>query len=319
MAATNNNSNELARVSQQPALTPDLWSLYKEQAKYIAESGLVAGAEKPQQAIVVMLLGLDLGLSPTASLRGIDIIKGKPAIKPQLMAALIVRAGHPRVRVVERSDKQCVLEFRHRDDDQVVTVSYTWAEAQKAGLAGKDNYLKNAADMLYNRCLGRGARQEYPEIFFTVYTADELDYVETTARPVTNEEPVPLHPERNHRLDTADAIREETELETIRDTKGTWASISKEACENALLEMVHSKDFAVVAKTMGITSFKDEVLKRYPEAKGSAQYSALLHLVYEWRESGKTEANATAAAKANAAFDVETTATELPTEEEPDF
>jgi hypothetical protein len=217
-------SNELARIEPN-SLTPEKWGMYKEQASYIAKSGLVAGADRPEQAIVVMLLGLDLGLSPTAALRGIDIIKGRPAIKPQLMAALIVNAGHPRVRVVERSEKQCVLEFRHKEDDQVVTVSYTWAEAQKAGLTGKDNYQKNPADMLYNRCLGRGARQEYPEIFFTLYGPDEMDdVIETTARPVEHKEPTPLHPERSARLDVADAIKSETGLDTISDSAGTWAS-----------------------------------------------------------------------------------------------
>jgi hypothetical protein len=291
MAASN---SELAKVSQTD-LTPDMWSMYKEQAKYIAQSGLVAGAEKPEQAIVVMLLGLDLGLRPTAALRGIDIIKGRPAIKPQLMAALIVNAGHPRVRVIERSEKQCVLEFRHKDDDAVVTVSYTWAEAQRAGLAGKDNYAKNPADMLYNRCLGRGARQEYPEIFFNLYGPDELGNIETvesTARP-PDTEPVELRPEISERLDRAADISQETGIDTITDTFGTWAAITKNQCEQGLRTLIKAADLATAAKMVGLEGFRDTVKANYPDAVSVERaYSAILHLVHQRRQEARERADA---------------------------
>jgi hypothetical protein len=295
MAASN---NELAKVSQAD-LTPDMWSMYKEQAKYIAQSGLVAGAEKPEQAIVVMLLGLDLGLRPTAALRGIDIIKGRPAIKPQLMAALIVNAGHPRVRVIERSEKQCVLEFRHRDDDAVVTVSYTWAEAQRAGLAGKDNYAKNPADMLYNRCLGRGARQEYPEIFFNLYGPDELGTIETvesTARP-PDTGPVELRPEISERLDRAADISQETGIDTITDTFGAWARITQAQCEQGLRTLIKAADIPTAAKILGYEKLNPVIKEKYPDAEVSGKmYSAMLHFAHQWRQEAR---EATEAANTN--------------------
>jgi phage recombination protein Bet len=131
--------------------------------------------------------------------------------------------------------------------------------------------------------------------------AEERDtVVDSTAR---HKEPTPLHPERSARLDVADAIKSETGLDTISDTAGTWAVITKPQAENALLELVHSRDFALVARNMGLTSFSEEVKKVYPEAKGGAQYSALLHLVYAWRESGKEAANTPAASKADAVFE----------------
>jgi hypothetical protein len=239
--------------------------MYKEQAKYIAQSGLVAGAEKPEQAIVVMLLGLDLGLRPTAALRGIDIIKGKPAIKPQLMAALIVSAGHPRVRVIERSEKQCVLEFRHKDDDAVVTVSYTWAEAQRAGLAGKDNYAKNPADMLYNRCLGRGARQEYPEIFFNLYGPDELGTIETvesTARP-PDTEPVTLRPEISEGWTGPPTSARKPALTPSRTPSGHGPDYPGQ-CEQGLRTLIKAADIPTAAKILGYEKLNPVIKEKYP-------------------------------------------------------
>jgi hypothetical protein len=289
-------ANELAKV-EQTSLTPDVWRMYLDQAKYIAASGLVAGAVKQEQAIVLMLLGHDLGLSPTAAIRGIDLIQGRPTVKPQLMAALIVQAGHPRVRVIERTEKQCVLEFRHKDDNQVVTVSYTMEEANKAGLSGKDVWKKNPSDMLYNRCLGRGARQEYPEIFFNLYAPGEIvsdsDVVETTARPVEQPaaEPVELRPEISDRLDRADSIKTETGIDTITDTFGTWAKLTQAECEAGAKALIAAADLPTAAKMLGVASLSEAVKAAYPDATGKQQFAAALHLIYEGREKARAKAD----------------------------
>jgi hypothetical protein len=289
-------NNELAKVSQTD-LTPDMWRMYQEQARFIAQSGLVAGAVKPEQAIVLMLLGHDLGLSPTAAIRGIDIISGRPTVKPQLMAALIVQAGHPRVRVIERTEKQCILEFRHKDDNQVVTVSYTMEEANKAGLSGKDVWKKNPSDMLYNRCLGRGARQEYPEIFFNLYAPGEIvegnDVVETTARPVEQPtaEPVELRPEISDRLDRAADIKTETGIDTITDTFGSWAKLTQAECEAGAKALIAAADLPTAAKMLGVASLSEAVKAAYPDATGKQQFAAALHLIYEGREKARAKAD----------------------------
>jgi hypothetical protein len=317
-------ANELAKVSQTD-LTPDVWRMYQEQAKYIAASGLVAGAVKPEQAVVLMLLGHDLGLSPTAAIRGIDLIQGRPTVKPQLMAALIVQAGHPRVRVIERSEKQCVLEFRHKDDNQVVTVSYTMEEGTKAGLSGKDVWKKNPADMLYNRCLGRGARQEYPEIFFNLYAPGEIvsdgDVVETTARPVEAPaaEPVELRPEISERLDRADSIKTETGIDTITDSFGTWAPIDKKTCEAGLKKLIAAADLPTAAKMCGLEGFKDIVKAQHPDATTLERaYSAILHIVFEQREKARGNSPDPAKEKAQQTFE-DAVVTEIPAEEDEEF
>jgi hypothetical protein len=315
-------NNELAKVDQ-TSLTPDVWRMYLDQAKYIAASGLVAGAVKPEQAVVLMLLGHDLGLSPTAAIRGIDLIQGRPTVKPQLMAALIVQAGHPRVRVIERSEKQCVLEFRHKDDNQVVTVSYTMEEGTKAGLSGKDVWKKNPADMLYNRCLGRGARQEYPEIFFNLYAPGEIvsdgDVVETTARPVEPaSEPVELRPEISDRLDVADSIKTETGIETITDSFGTWAKLTQAECEKGAKALIAAADLPTAAKMIGVASLSEAVKTAYPDAKGKEQFAAALHLIYESREKARSNSPDPAKEKVQQTFE-DAVVTEIPAEEDQEF
>ena len=59
--------------------------------KMIAQSGYFSDAKEAAQAIVKVLAGQELGFGPVASMVGIHIIQGKPAISANLMAAAVIR------------------------------------------------------------------------------------------------------------------------------------------------------------------------------------------------------------------------------------
>ena len=144
-------------------------------AVVLVESGFFKDVQSKAQAIVKVMAGAELGLPPFASMTGIAIIQGKPVLGANLIATLVKNDPRYDYRPVEHTDTSCVIEWREKG--KVVGQSaFTWEEATRAGLTGKDNWRKYPSDMLFARAISRGARRFAPGIFggSPIYTPDEL-------------------------------------------------------------------------------------------------------------------------------------------------
>jgi len=144
-------------------------------AVVLVESGFFKDVQSKAQAIVKVMAGAELGLPPFASMTGIAIIQGKPVLGANLIATLVKNDPRYDYRPVEHTDTACVIEWREKG--KVVGQSaFTWEEATRAGLTGKDNWRKYPSDMLFARAISRGARRFAPGIFggSPIYTPDEL-------------------------------------------------------------------------------------------------------------------------------------------------
>jgi hypothetical protein len=165
-------------------------------AKAMSASGFFPDSKMAAQAIVKILAGSELGFGPFASMTGVAIIQGKPAIGANLMAAAVKRTGKYNYRVVEMTAEVCDLEFI--EAGQTVGHSrFDLRDAAAAGLAGKDNWKKFPRNMLFARALSNGVKWFAPDIFngATVYTPDELGAIENedgqVIAPVVEIEPDP--------------------------------------------------------------------------------------------------------------------------------
>jgi phage recombination protein Bet len=112
--------------------------------------------------------------------------------------------------------------------------------------------------------------------------------IESTARP-PDTEPVELRPGISERLDRAADISQETGIDTITDTFGTWAPITRQQCEQGLKTLIKAADLPTAAKIVGLEGgFRDTVKARYPDAVSAERaYSATLHLAHEWRQKAR--------------------------------
>src|SRR5215831_8093311 len=72
--------------------------------RVLAQSGYFQDAKEEAQAVVKVLYGAELGIGPVSAMMSIDIIKGKPTLKPNAMAAVIRRSRVYDYRIIERSD-----------------------------------------------------------------------------------------------------------------------------------------------------------------------------------------------------------------------
>ncbi len=138
----------------------------------LAKSGFFEDCKQAAQAVVKILAGSELGFPAFSSMCGIYIIKGKPAIGANLMAAAVKRSDQYDYRVLELNDRICKIAFFDRGREIGVS-EFSAADAQKAGTQNMSKFPKN---MLFARAMSNGCRWFTPDIFLgaAVYTPEEL-------------------------------------------------------------------------------------------------------------------------------------------------
>lgn len=138
----------------------------------LARSGFFEDCKQAAQAVVKILAGSELGFPAFAAMTGIYIIKGKPAMGANLMAAAVKRSTRYDYRVLELSDRVCKIAFLEQGKEIGVS-EFSTSDAQKAGTQNMGKFPRN---MLFARSLSNGVKWFCPDIFLgaPVYTPDEL-------------------------------------------------------------------------------------------------------------------------------------------------
>lgn len=151
----------------------------------MAESGFFKDSRGAAQMVVKILAGKEYGLSPVQAATGLHIVEGKITLSANTQAALIKR--HPKYdyRVLTMTDEACEIEF-YEEGEAIGRSSFTKADAQKAGLWGRQTWAKYPRNMLFARALSNGATWYCGDVFNgPVYDPDELaaDEVVEPAKP----------------------------------------------------------------------------------------------------------------------------------------
>lgn len=140
-------------------------------AKMMAASGFFADAKDVAKCAVKIMAGLELGMPTFASMTGIHIIQGRPAMGANLMAAAIKRSGKYDYRVTEHSADVCKIAF-FESGEQIGVSEFTAADAKTAGTQHMNKFPKN---MLFARAISNGIKWFCPDLFLgPVYTPEEL-------------------------------------------------------------------------------------------------------------------------------------------------
>lgn len=156
----------------------------KEMGQVIQESGLFPDLKNKAQAIVKIMAGQELGLSPVESINDLYLIKGKVAISANLIARRIKLHPSYDYEIVTETNDICEIDF-FREGRTLGRASFSYAQAEAANICyewGKDGkrYEKSTwrgfrATMLFARALTTGMRRYCPDVMaLTVYTPEEL-------------------------------------------------------------------------------------------------------------------------------------------------
>lgn len=132
--------------------------------------------QKPENCMVAMQMGAEIGLKPMQALQGIAVINGRPSIWGDALWSLV--QSSPVVKDCSESfddatmTATCSIHRRGRSEPTVATFSR--ADAEKAGLWGKDGPWKGYPKrMLKMRARAFAARDAVPDVLKGLCPAEE--------------------------------------------------------------------------------------------------------------------------------------------------
>lgn len=151
-------------------------------ADAIARSGLF-GMKTKDQALALMIVAQAENRHPGSVATEYHIIQGRPALKADAMLARFQQAGGV-VEWQEYTDTKVSGLFSHSvNSPKPVLIEWTFAQATKAGLTGKDNWKNYPRAMLRARVVSEGVRTVYPAVCVGVYTPEEVQDFEPADGP----------------------------------------------------------------------------------------------------------------------------------------
>jgi len=157
-------------------LVPTSFKEMHSQATVYLKSGfLPASIKSPEQAMMIMAKGIELGLPPVYALTHINIIQGKPTVPPEVMLSLIYQRCPGAIIDYKQNDSEACVIVATRPGHQPAEFSYTMEDAKLAKLDTKDNWKKYPTDMLRARCISRMARARFADcISGASYVPEEM-------------------------------------------------------------------------------------------------------------------------------------------------
>lgn len=171
------------------SLAPQSFGEAVEFSKMLARSAMVPKdyVGKPENIMVALQWGAEVGLGPLQALNGISIINGRPSLWGD--AALALVRGHPacagvREGVEGEGDARFGWCEVTRRGEQPQRRTFSIADAKRAGLAGKAGPWQQYPDrMLQLRARGFAIRDVFPDALRGVITAEEAQDIPAEPMP----------------------------------------------------------------------------------------------------------------------------------------
>lgn len=158
-----------------------------DEAMHLA--GMLSGSQmvpkcyqnKPQDTLVAMMMGSELGLNPIQSLQNIAVINGKPAIYGDALLALVQNngkfGGHE--ESFDDSTMTAICTVWRKGDATKHTIRFSQEDAKKASLWGKQGpWSQYPKRMLMWRARGYALRDKFADVLGGLITVEEAQDIQ---------------------------------------------------------------------------------------------------------------------------------------------
>lgn len=154
---------------------------------------------KPENVVIAVQLGSELGLAPMQALQNIAIINGRPAVFGDAMLGLVKQS--PLCEDIEEhfegdGDRRVAVCIAKRAGKRPVHQSFSVEDAKRANLWGKSGPWQQYPDrMLQMRARGFALRDAFPDVLRGLIGAEEagdIPTIEGTAEPAKADSHAPL-------------------------------------------------------------------------------------------------------------------------------
>lgn len=172
-------------------------------ANAVAKAGMAPkGLETPEKAMVAIMHGMEVGMTPMAALQSIAVVNGRPTIWGDGAIGLVRSSGKLEwiKETITGVDDSMVAtcEVKRKGDPEPVKATFSVADAKKAGLWGKQGpWQQYPKRMLAMRARAFVLRDTFADILRGLGIAEEVgDYqpmrdVTPSTPPVPPKPPVP--------------------------------------------------------------------------------------------------------------------------------
>ncbi len=219
------------------------FDLIMRQSEILAQSTIIPSAYRRKGADIVAagLAGRAYGWDVMTSMRQFHVIEGTASLRPESMLGLVRQAGHS--VTVEVHPDGAVAHGTRADTGDEHSASFTMADADAAGLAGKKNWKQYQDAMLTWRAVAKLCRVLFPDVVLGAgYVPEELGAdVDETGEVIEVE---PVDPDLMPVAEAKNAVLEAVGGD-VEQAKAAWA--------NSFGDVVPSRT-AVAEVVEGLTS-----------------------------------------------------------------
>jgi hypothetical protein len=142
----------------------------------MAKSGMFPDVNDGAKALVKILAGKEIGVTPFQAMTSIHIIQGKATMGAHLMAAKVKGSGKYDYQVLELDNAKCTIQFT-QGGKSIGKTTFSIDDAQRAELVKPGSgWVKYPQAMLFARAISAGCRTYTPDVFngTLVYSPDEM-------------------------------------------------------------------------------------------------------------------------------------------------
>jgi hypothetical protein len=163
------------------ALVPQSMDEAYRLANAVCEAGLAPqGLDKPAKAMIAIMAGLEVGMTPMQSLQRIAVVNGRVTIWGDGAIGLVRGSGlceFVRERIDGEGDaRAAVCSVKRRGEPEEVTRRFSVADARTAGLWGKGGPWKQYPDrMLQMRARAFALRDVFADVLGGLYIREEIE------------------------------------------------------------------------------------------------------------------------------------------------
>lgn len=155
--------------------------------------------DTPEKVLVALQMGAEVGLTPMQSLSSIAVVNGRPAMWGDAIVALVRRS--PQCEWIhdewhgdgERRAATCKVKRRGQPEE---SRTFSYADAKRAGLLGRDTYKQYLDRMLQCRARAWAIRDVFADLLMGLAVAEEAAdqaFIETAVPELESGQDAPLN------------------------------------------------------------------------------------------------------------------------------
>ena len=179
VAAPSHQPDVASAVGPSAALVPQTYEQLERFCDTVAHSQMVPKQYRgePQDVMVTVMHGMEVGLKPLQALQNITVINGKPSVYGDAAIALVRASGlcaEIKETIEEDGELAAICYARRKDNGDESTHAFSVTDAEEAGLWSKpgpwQDYPKR---MLQMRARSWVLRDLFPDVLQGLYIAEE--------------------------------------------------------------------------------------------------------------------------------------------------